>query len=152
MSLLDPSGQGSAPEDMERLYKPELIAIPRETMPCRSRLIHTWTQRHGDRIHKTCTDSKHTKSDHGKGGMNTKSYPNQEVICNWYLLGKGKSIFYNGKSLSISTTLQSRPYSIRSYPAHRDFFLVVVLFSCVSYEWLCFALFCFCHIWVLVWF
>lgn len=33
--------------------------------------------------------------------------PDQEALCNWNLLGKGKSVFYNEGSLGISATLQS---------------------------------------------
>lgn len=36
------------------------------------------------------------------------------VLCKWYLLPKGKSVFSNGVSLDTSTTLQDRPNKMNS--------------------------------------
>lgn len=39
--------------------------------------------------------------------------PNQEIIGNWYLLGRGKSVFSNGVSLGISITPQGKLHAQR---------------------------------------
>lgn len=39
-----------------------------------------------DTTHKTCIRSNLTKSQHWERELDTKSYPNQDTICSWYLL------------------------------------------------------------------
>lgn len=51
-------------------------------------------------MYRTCTGSNQTKLQHWERGVDAKSPPNQEAICNQYLLGKGEYM-----SLGISTTL-----------------------------------------------
>jgi len=50
----------------------------------------------------------------GRGHKNPTS--NQEAICSWYLLGKGKSTFSNGTPLGMSTTIQGRLLTRSSWP------------------------------------
>lgn len=67
-----------------------------------------WTHRDCDSMHKICTSSNQTKSQHGEGEVDTKSNTHQEVISNCYRLGKRKLVFSSRVSLGISTTFQGR--------------------------------------------
>lgn len=58
--------------------------------------MYTWTYRDCESRHKTCTGSNQTQSQHWEGRQTQGPTPNQEAICDWHLLGKGKSVFSNG--------------------------------------------------------
>lgn len=71
---------------------------------------HTWTHRDKDNMCKTCINFEPEKTSSRKSRKWTQSpTPIQQAINNQVLLGKGNSVFYNGVSLGISTTLQGRP-------------------------------------------
>lgn len=66
---------------------------PRKTYFFQTKQLHTAAPRNHDSMHKTCTDSSKTKSQHGEGSIGTKSYPTARSHLQLMPAGEGKMDF-----------------------------------------------------------
>lgn len=81
---------------------------PREEhLPATTKLTHRCTHRDWDSMHKACTGSSQAKSQNAKGKWTQSPTSNQETVCNWYMMGEGKSVF---SSRTASTTFNGRSH------------------------------------------
>lgn len=108
----------------------------------------------------TCTCLSQTEPEHWEGERDlSESYPNEEVIRNWYFPGNRELVFCNGVSLGLATTLQGRRHTRSSWStpnrSHGFFFLFFwALLSCFSVflvfliflSVFCFFLTCYIHL------
>lgn len=78
--------------------------------PSTTEVIHIWTHRDSDSMHKTFTDSNQTKilTLRRRYEQNSTLAKNL-AICNWYLLREGKSVICYGGPLGVSTRIDGRP-------------------------------------------
>lgn len=117
-----------------------------------TKLMHMWIHRDHENMGKICIKFKPDKNSSMKNRKWLPSpTPSQEVICNWFLVGKGKSFFCNGVSLCMLATLHARPHAQESWLTPRDL-RVVLCFVGYCFILLCFAYFCLIGIFCLFWF
>lgn len=73
---------------------------PRKQSPDTTGLMYIWCQNLGQCAgdSKTIRSPNHTETQHWEGAVDMGLTSNEEVICNWYFLGR-KKIFTNGETL-----------------------------------------------------
>lgn len=73
------------------------------------------------------TGSSQPKPHAWKVPVDTTSHPNQETMCNRYLLGQGKSVSSDGKSLAVATTHQGRLHAQEQLASHHKTYRVIFI-------------------------
>lgn len=68
-----------------------------------------WIHRECDKHAQDRTSSSYTSPQHREGVDKKKCTPSVDAICNWFLMGKEKSILSTGVVLCISSTVCGRP-------------------------------------------
>lgn len=111
----------------------------KQCFPCIG-LMCKWIHRGHASTHKIYTGSSQAISQFL--AVDTKFHPSQESMCNWSLLGKGKSVFFSEILLDISTILQSRSMPRSSWPWWKELCFLFVcfggLFICQFLSFSCF--------------
>lgn len=133
-------------QEVERVWESGWMHDSKETMSSPHSKIdaHTNSETVAAPNPRACAGSNQMGTQHWEEKWAWAPNPNQQTICNWYLLAMGKFIFSSGISLRVLITLQVGTTPRSSWPAqNRSHGIFCRLFVTYHTAWsFCLSIFC----------